>query len=109
MKEAVDAPPGILKNSKSCVIEIDYSASRLDKIKMKDVSQYHYFQFEEMGVRAWEFEGIGTGKLMQLQEVNFGNSLGSCKAIFNRFSFSEHKPEQQPRKEHKEKVLVSRD
>ena len=24
VKEAVDAPPGILKNSKSCVIEIDY-------------------------------------------------------------------------------------
>ena len=25
VKEAIDAPPGILKNSKSCVIELDYN------------------------------------------------------------------------------------
>ena len=49
VNEAVDAPPGVLKNSKLCVIGIDYKNSRLDKIKMKDVSRYHYFQFEEMG------------------------------------------------------------
>ena len=85
MKEVVDAPPGILKNTKSCVIEIDYSASRLDKVKMKDVSRHHYFQFEEMGIRAWEFEGIGTGKLMQMQEVNFGNSLEVVKPYLTDF------------------------
>ena len=52
---------------------------------MKDVSRYHYFQFEEMGVRASEFEGIGTGKLMQLQEVNFGNSLDVVKPYSTDF------------------------
>ena len=81
VKKAVDAPPGVLKNSKSCVIEIDYPNSRPDKIKIKDVSRYHYFQVEEMGIGAWEFEEIGPGKLLQLQDMNFNGSLKVVKSF----------------------------
>ena len=58
VKEAIDAPPGILKNSKSCVIELDYNNIELGKAKIKDISRYHYFEFEENGIRVWEFQGI---------------------------------------------------
>ena len=52
VKEAIDAPPGILKNSKSCVIELDYNNVELRKAKIKDISRYCYFEFEENGIRA---------------------------------------------------------
>ena len=35
VKEAIDAPPGILENSKSCVIELDYNNMELAKAKSK--------------------------------------------------------------------------
>ena len=53
-----------------CVIELDYNNIELEKVKIKDVNRYHYFKVEETGIRAWEFQGIGHGKLLQLQDVN---------------------------------------
>ena len=52
IKEAIDAPLGILKNSKSSVVEQDYNNMDLGEAKIKDISRYHYFEFEENGIRA---------------------------------------------------------
>ena len=82
VKEGIDASPGILKNSKSCVIELDYNNLELGKAKTKDISRYHYFEFEENGIRAWEFQGIGNGKLLQQQDVNFI----SCSKVVKPFA-----------------------
>ena len=85
VKEAVDAPPGIVKNSKSCVIELDYNNIELEKVKIRDVSRYHYFKVEETGIRAWKLQGIGHGKLLQLQGVNFTSSLKVAEPFVETF------------------------
>ena len=85
VKEAIDAPPGILKNSKSCVIELDYNNIKLGKAKIRDTMRYHYFEFEENGIRAWEFQGIGNGKLLQQQDVNFISCLEVVKPFAETF------------------------
>ena len=81
--EAIDAPLAIPKNSKSCVIELDYNNMELGKAKIKDISRCHYFEFEENGIRAWEFQGIGNEKLLQQQDVNF---ISCSKVVENLIS-----------------------
>ena len=85
VKETIDAPLGILKNRRSCVIEPEYNNMELGKAKIKDISRCHHFEFEENGIRAWEFQGIGNGTLLQQQDVNFISCLKVVKPFAETF------------------------
>ena len=62
IKEALDNSSGSLRNSKASVISVFASKGNLEKPKIPNISHYHYFKLESTGFRAWEFQGIGTGK-----------------------------------------------
>ena len=59
------------RNSKASVISVDASKGNLEKAKILNISHYHYFKEEGTGLRAWEFQGIGTGKHTPYQPLNF--------------------------------------
>ena len=63
IKEALDNSSGSLRNSKASVISVDASKGNLDKAKIPNISHYHCCKPESTGLRAWEFQHIGTGKL----------------------------------------------
>ena len=71
MKEALDNSSGSLRNSKASVISVDASKGNLEKAKIPNISHYHYFKPESTGLRAWEFQGVGTGKHIPYQPLNF--------------------------------------
>ena len=71
IKEALDNSSGSLRNSKASVISVDASESNLEKAKIPNIGRYHYFKPESTGLRAWEFQGIGTGKHIPYQPLNF--------------------------------------
>ena len=43
----------------------------MEKAKIPNISHYHYFKPESTGLRAWEFQGVGTGKRIPYQPLNF--------------------------------------
>ena len=71
IKEALDNSSGSLRNSKASVISVDASKGNLEKAKISNTSYYHYFKPESTGLRAWEFQGIGPGKHIPYQPLNF--------------------------------------
>ena len=71
IKEALDNSSGSLRNSKASVISVDASKGNLEKAKIPNISHYHYCKPESTGLRAWEFQGIGTGKHISDQPLNF--------------------------------------
>ena len=84
IKEALDNSSGSLRNSKASVISVDASKGNLEKAKIPSISHCHYFKPESTGLRAWEFQGIGTVKHISYQPLNFHPSSGSisgCRII----------------------------
>ena len=71
IKEALDTSVGALINSKTSVISVNLSEGHMEKAKIPNISQYHYFKPEEFGFRAWEFQSIGPGKLIPYQPIDF--------------------------------------
>ena len=71
IKEALDNSSGSLRNSKASIISVDASKGNLEKAKIPNISRYHYFKPESTGLRTWEFQGIGTGKHIPYQPLNF--------------------------------------
>ena len=74
IKKALDKSVGSLRNSKTSVIYVDASGGDMEKGKIQTISRYHYFRPEETGYRAWEFQGIGPGKLIPYQPRDFHSS-----------------------------------
>ena len=70
IKESLDNSSGSLRNSKASVISVDASEGNLEKAKIPNISHYHYFKPESTGLRAWEFQGTGTGKHIPYQPLN---------------------------------------
>ena len=71
IKEALDNSSGSLRNNKASVISVDASEGNLEKAKIPNIGHYHNFKPESTGLRAWEFQGIGTGKRIPYQPLNF--------------------------------------
>ena len=63
------------KNSKVSVVEVDYGINLLLSNKIPNISNFHSSEFNENGMRFWNYADIGEGKSFQYGDTEFQSGL----------------------------------
>ena len=89
---------GVPGNVKVSVVEIDKSECSLEQSKIPNIQSFHSVQFEDYGMKFWQYLNVGNGQFIPYSELVFHSGLELISAFSTTESVIE-KPKQMKRKD----------
>ena len=78
---------GIPENAKVFLVEINKQDCEIEQSKIQNIQSFHSIQFEEDGMRFWQYFDVGIGQLVPYADISFH----SGPEIVSPLSYSERR------------------
>ena len=66
---------GSPENAKVSVVEINRQDCEIEQRKIQNIQSFHSIQFEEDGMRCWQYFDVGIGQLVPYADISFHSGL----------------------------------
>ena len=80
---------GSPENAKVFVVEMNKQNCEIQQSKIQNIQSFHSIQFEDDGMRFWQYFDVGIGQLVPYADISFHSGL----EIVSLFSSSESRTE----------------
>ena len=80
------------------VVEIDKSERSVEQSEIPNIQSFHSVQFEDNGMKFWQYFNVGNGQFIPYSELTFHSELEVISAFSTMESVIEKPKQNRPRK-----------